>query len=87
MPFNPAHDKKLRNWSFTETGLQISISKYREGNPKLQIGPRFVLKKDKTTSLCRAGRLTLVETKWLSSMMEEIIQELEFLKKELGIEE
>jgi len=79
LAFNPDFDKKLRMWSFDPTGLAISIDQYKDGAPKFQIGPRYVIKQDKTTQIFRAGRLTLPEIKWLQSLMDEIIEGMETL--------
>ncbi len=46
MPFDPSKDKMLKQWKCQETGLVVSINQYGEGEPKVQIGPRILLKKD-----------------------------------------
>ena len=46
MPYDPSKDKVLKTWRCEETGLVVSINRYGEGEPKVQIGPRIVIKKD-----------------------------------------
>jgi len=45
MPFDPSKDKVLKQWKCKETGLVVSINQYGDGEPKMQIGPRVLLKK------------------------------------------
>ena len=45
MPFDPDKDKVLKRWRCEETGLVVAIHRYGEGEPKVQIGPRIVIKK------------------------------------------
>jgi hypothetical protein len=83
LAYNIAFDKKLRLWSHAPSGLAISINQYKDGSPKLQIGPRYVIKQDKTTQVFKAGRLTLEETRWFRGFFDEIIEEMEALEREL----
>ena len=46
MAFDPDKDKVLKAWKCEETGLIISINQYDKGQPKLQIGPRILNKKE-----------------------------------------
>ncbi len=46
--YEPEKDKKLKEWKNEETGLLVSIYQYGDGEPKLQIGPRMLKKKDGT---------------------------------------
>ena len=58
--FDPEQDKKLKEWRSEETGLCISICQYKDGEPKVQIGPRIIKKKDGTDGAPRkAGRFTI----------------------------
>ena len=61
MPFDPEKDKVLKTWRCEETGLIISINQYNEGQPKVQIGPRILMKKDGggERAPMKAGRLTV----------------------------
>ncbi len=46
MPYDPDQDKILKQWKCEETGLMVSINQYGTGEPKLQIGPRILKKKE-----------------------------------------
>ena len=46
--YDPDKDKKLKEWKNEETGLIISIHQYGDGEPKVQLGPRVLKKKDGT---------------------------------------
>ena len=60
MPYDPEMDKVLKKWKCEETGLLVSINQYGNGEPKVQIGPRILLKKDGTERApAKAGRLTI----------------------------
>jgi hypothetical protein len=77
MAFDPEKDKVLKKWKCDETGLLISINQYGEAQPKLQIGPRILLKKDGTERApAKAGRLTVEDVMWLYDMIDEIKDEL-----------
>jgi hypothetical protein len=77
MAFDPEKDKVLKKWKCDETGLLISINQYGESQPKLQIGPRILLKKDGTERApAKAGRLTVEDVMWLYDMIDEIKDEL-----------
>jgi hypothetical protein len=45
MAYDAEKDKVLKKWKCTETGLVVSINQYGDGEPKVQIGPRILLKK------------------------------------------
>ncbi len=80
MPFDPEKDKVLKKWKSDETGLLITINKYGDAQPKLQIGPRILLKKDGTDRApVKAGRLTIEDVMWLYDMIDEIKDELQNL--------
>lgn len=82
MPYDPEMDKTLKQWKCEETGLVISINQYGDGEPKLQIGPRLLLKKDGTERVpMKAGRLTIDDVMWLYDNIDEIKEELSDLVK------
>ncbi len=80
MPFDPEKDKVLKKWKSEETGLIISVNQYGEGEPKVQIGPRVLLKKDGTERVpMKAGRLSIEDIMWLYEMIDEVKDELQKL--------
>lgn len=82
MPYDPEMDKTLKQWKCEETGLVININQYGDGEPKLQIGPRLLLKKDGTERApMKAGRLTIDDVMWLYDNIDEIKEELSDLVK------
>ena len=77
MPYDPEKDKKLKEWKCEETGLMVSINQYGESEPKLQIGPRILMKKDGTPRApSKAGRLSVEDVMWLYETIDEIKDEL-----------
>jgi len=77
MPYDPEMDKVLKKWKCEETGLVVTINQYGDGEPKVQIGPRILLKKDGTERApVKAGRLTIEDVIWLYDMIDEIKDEL-----------
>jgi hypothetical protein len=77
MPYEPEKDKTLRQWKCKDTGLLISINQYGEGQPKVQIGPRILLKKDGTDRApVKAGRLSVEDILWLYDTIDEIKETL-----------
>ena len=77
MPYDPEKDKKLKQWKCDETGLVVSIHQYGNGDPKLQIGPRILLKKDGSERApAKAGRLTIEDVLWLYDTIDEIKEDL-----------
>lgn len=77
MPFDPSKDKTLKRWKCEETGLVISINQYGDGEPKVQIGPRILLKKDGTERApVKAGRLTIEDVMWIYEMIDEVKDDL-----------
>jgi len=72
MPFDPEKDKILKQWRCNETGLVISINQYAEGEPKLQIGPRVIKKRNGGESLSKAGRLTIEDVMWFYDIIDEV---------------
>jgi hypothetical protein len=77
MAYDPEKDKVLKQWKCEETGLMISINRYGESEPKLQIGPRVLMKKDGTPRApSKAGRLSVEDVMWLYETIDEIKDEL-----------
>jgi len=77
MPFDPDKDKLLKKWRCEETGLVVSINQYGDSQPKVQIGPRLLKKKDGTDRApAKAGRLTIEDVSWLYDMIDEGKEEL-----------
>jgi len=75
--FDPGKDKALKTWKCEETGLMVSINRYGEGEPKVQIGPRILLKKDGTERTpAKAGRLSIEDVMWLYDIIDEVKDEL-----------
>lgn len=72
MPYDQSLDKILESWENDETGLNLSICRYGEGEVKLQVGPRTYTKKDGTKKATKAGRLTIDDVLWLSDIIEEV---------------
>ncbi len=72
MAYDAAKDQVLETWENEETGLIISINRYGEGDPKLQIGPRAYTKRDGSKGTTRAGRLTIDDLLWFSDILEEV---------------
>ncbi len=77
MPFDASKDKIIKKWECEETGLIVSINKYRKGEAKVQIGPRAVKKKNSDQlSFIKAGRLTVEDLLWLYDVIDEIKEEM-----------
>ncbi len=77
MPYDPDKDKILNKWKSEETGLVLSINRYGDGEPKVQIGPRILLKKDGSERApVKAGRLTIEDLMWLYDIIDEVKEEL-----------
>ncbi|MEH0022064.1 MAG: hypothetical protein V6Z89_20600 [Desulfobacter sp.] len=75
--YDPEKDKKVAEWRNEETGLLISIQQYGEGEPKVQIGPRILKKKDGTDRApSKAGRLSVEDVMWLYDIIDEVKDEL-----------
>ena len=78
--FDPEKDKVVKEWRCEETGLVISINQYDGGEPKLQIGPRIIMKKDGTEGAPRrAGRLSVEDLMWLYDIIDEVKDEIQDL--------
>ncbi len=77
MAFDPEKDKILKKWKCEETGLVVSINQYGEGEPKLQIGPRILMKKDGAERApMKAGRLSIEDLIWFYEIIDEVKDEL-----------
>jgi hypothetical protein len=77
MPFDPEKDKVLEKWQCEETGLIVSINQYANGQPKVQIGPRMLKKKDGSDRApAKAGRLTIEDILWLYDIIDEVKDKL-----------
>lgn len=75
--YDPEQDKKIAEWKNEETGLILSIMQYGEGEPKLQIGPRILKKKDGSDRApMKAGRLSVEDVMWLYDIIDEVKDEL-----------
>ena len=80
MPYEPEMDKVLKQWQSEETGLVVSINRYGDGEPKVQIGPRILKKRDGTDRApVKAGRLTIEDILWLYDLIDEIKEEMTHL--------
>jgi hypothetical protein len=76
MAYDAAKDQILESWENNETGLIISICRYGEGDPKLQIGPRSYTKKDGSKGTTRTGRLSIDDLLWLSEILDEVREKM-----------
>ena len=75
--YDPEKDKKIAEWKNEETGLLISIQQYGEGEPKVQVGPRILKKKDGSDRApSKAGRLSVEDIMWLYDIIDEVKDEL-----------
>ncbi len=82
MPYDPELDKMLKKWKCEETGLIVTINQYGNGEPKVQIGPRVLLKKDGTERTpVKAGRLTIEDLMWFYDIIDELKDEMTQLAK------
>jgi hypothetical protein len=77
MPYEPEKDKVIKEWKCEETGLIVSINQYGDGEPKLQIGPRILKKRDGSDRApTKAGRLTIEDVLWLYDIIDDVKEEL-----------
>ncbi|MBT9438438.1 MAG: hypothetical protein LWX54_12125 [Deltaproteobacteria bacterium] len=82
MAFDPEKDKVLKTWKSEDTGLVVSINQYGEAQPKVQIGPRILKKKDGgDRAPVKAGRLSIEDLMWFYDVIDEIKDELLRLAK------
>ena len=84
MAYDASKDVVLTSWENEETGLMVSINRYGDGDPKLQIGPRAYTRKDGKKSSTKAGRLTIDDVLWLDEILEEVADKMKelFLSQE-----
>jgi len=76
MAYDATKDEILDKWENEKTGLTVSINKYGDGEPKLQIGPRIHTRRDGSQSTRKPGRLGIDEVVWLNEVIEEIIEKM-----------
>lgn len=77
MPYDPSKDEVLKTWRCEETGLHVAIHRYAGGEPKLQIGPRMLKKKDGSDRApAKAGRLSVEDVSWLYDIIDEVKEDL-----------
>ena len=77
MPYESEKDKVIKEWKCEETGLIVSINQYGDGEPKLQIGPRILKKRDGSDRApTKAGRLTIEDVLWLYDIIDDVKDEL-----------
>ena len=82
MPYDPEMDKVLKKWKCEQTGLVVTINQYGDGEPKVQISPRILLKQDGTERApVKAGRLTIEDVMWFYDNIDEIKDELTKIAK------
>ena len=82
MAFDPEKDKVLKVWKCEDTGLVVSINQYGEAQPKVQIGPRILKKKDGgDRAPAKAGRLSIEDLMWFYDIIDEVKDELLRLAK------
>ena len=82
MAFDPEKDKVLKVWKCEDTGLVVSINQYGEAQPKVQIGPRILKKKDGgDRAPAKAGRLSIEDLMWFYDIIDEVKDELLHLAK------
>jgi hypothetical protein len=83
MAYDSSKDQVLETWENDETGLNISICRYGDGEAKLQIGPRIYTKEDGTKKATKAGRLAVDDILWLNEVLEEVKEKInEYFLKE-----
>ena len=76
MAYDPTKDQVLQAWENGETGLSVSINRYGDGEPKLQIGPRAYTKRDGTQTTTKPGRLSIDDVLWLCDILEEVKEKM-----------
>ncbi|MBU4258797.1 MAG: hypothetical protein KKI12_05405 [Proteobacteria bacterium] len=82
MAFDPEKDKVLKMWKCEDTGLVVSINQYGEAQPKVQIGPRILKKRDGgDRAPAKAGRLSIEDLMWFYDIIDEVKDELLRLAK------
>ncbi len=79
MTYDAEKDKVLKKWKCAETGLVVSINQYGDGEPKVQIGPRILLKKDGSER--RQGRATFL---WRSEQKKNEVKKVALWETEFA---
>ena len=75
--YDPEKDIKIKEWKNEGTGLIISIHQYGEGEPKVQLGPRILKKKDGSDRApSKAGRLSIEDIMWIYDIIDEVKDDL-----------
>lgn len=71
--YDPSKDMLIRQWRCDATGLYVGLYQYKNGEPKIQIGPR-VLKtaKGEDRAALSVKRLNYEDLCWLSEVIEEL---------------
>ena len=72
MPYDESKDIILGNWELDD--LEFSVHKYGEGTMKFQIGPRTIARPGREAIRAKAGRLDLLEVKFLKKILPEVIE-------------
>jgi len=76
MAYDATKDQVLETWENEETGLNISLYRYGEGDPKLQVGPRTYVKKDGSKGATKTGRLSIDDVLWLDEIIGEVKEKM-----------
>jgi len=75
MPYNASKDIVLGNWELDD--LEFSVHEYDEGTRKFQIGPRTIARPGQEAIKAKAGRLDVIEVKFLKGILPEVIKVME----------
>ena len=72
--YEQGKDNCIQRWHYKSGrySLEAGVYRYEDGVPKFQVGPRKY-----GDRIIRIGRLTLDESVWLSSIMDEVIERIE----------
>ncbi len=76
MAYDPSKDQVLETWENEESGLTVSINRYGDGEPKLQIGPRSYTKRDGSKATTKAGRLAINDVLWLIEVLDDVKEKM-----------
>jgi hypothetical protein len=76
MPYDANKDQLLETWQNEETGLTISLYRYDDGEPKLQMGPRTYTRRDGTKRNTKTGRLSIADVLWLEEVWEDVKEKM-----------
>ncbi|MFA5732907.1 MAG: hypothetical protein WC934_13030 [Acidithiobacillus sp.] len=78
--FDNSKDQLIKSWDIKineNTKLVVSIHRYNNGDPKVQIGPMMYLKDDQTWSFGKLKRLGWSEMNLLQEIMDDILSEMD----------